>query len=151
MSLSDFLWFFFRTHENVFFWVTLTAAGTSLPGLCDLVITAPRACPRAELKCKLGTAVRRAGSHLGYLDQKERESNQYRMWLSKTIICVRYTFPNYKLMAKTYSCSIFWTIPWDTIFIAIESRYRRIVTLSSIPLAAESQAVHRLALSRGDT
>ena len=48
---------FFRTHENVFFWVTLTAAGTSLPGLCDIVTTAPRAGPRAELRCELGTAV----------------------------------------------------------------------------------------------
>ena len=31
--------------------------GTSFPGLCDLATTAPRAGPRAELKCKLGTAV----------------------------------------------------------------------------------------------
>ena len=36
----------------------LTAAETSLPGLCDLVTTARRAGPRAELKCKLDTAVR---------------------------------------------------------------------------------------------
>ena len=57
---------FFWIHENVFFWVTLTAAGTSL---CDLVTTAPRAGPRAELNASSelsAEATKRASSFFSF-------------------------------------------------------------------------------------